>query len=173
MITKLTLLALTALLCVSMCWAQGSVKDGKSITTWTLVGEGPGEWTDQKYVTHQLDAPTKTYYAPETIARAGDIVKVWVKWDYPRGMGTLVQELGLPQDYGSLRVYMVLNCKRAEMGAITMLLYDRSGRFALSGTTDTTPKEIPDTMGSELLQYFCERTDGRPTQSPTLKKEMP
>ncbi len=77
----------------------------------------------------------------------------------------------LPQDFYQLRIYLVLDCKRSEMGAITMLLYGKDGKLALSGTTDMQPKEIPDTMGSVILRYFCERPTGKPTQIPKVKGE--
>lgn len=149
--------------------AQSSVATGKQITDWTFMADAPGEWIDAKNETHALDAPVKFYYALDTVARADDIVKLWAKWDYARGMGSLVQEYNFPQDFYSMRVYLVLDCRRSEMGAITMLLYDKAGKMVRSGTTDEQPKEIAGTLGSGLLEYFCERPTGKPTQAPTLK----
>ena len=144
-----TLLLIT-LLAVSV--SAQSVKEGKAITDWKFVSEGP---------------LIKSYIATDTIKRGGDIIKVWMRFELPHGSRDLYADT--PIDFGESRIYGLINCSQNKVQAKTMMVYDRQGNF-YAAKTDAFgwEEDRPDTIGHSVFVYFCERGE-TPTKAPTLK----
>jgi len=129
-----------------------SIKEGKQITTWTFVSEGP---------------LIKSYISPDSIKRGDDIIKVWMRFELPKGSRDLYANT--PIDFGETRVYGMLNCKASKMQSKTMLVYDRAGNFYLGKeNAGGWAEERPDSIGHSVFVYFCERGE-KATEAPTLK----
>jgi hypothetical protein len=131
-----------------------SAKEGKRITKWTPVDQG-------------ADERVKSYFAPETVRRADDVIKVWVKFEFPYGSGFLPQNT----DFGMVRAYVTLDCAQSRISLPTAITYDRNGKFVAEKEriNEAVDWEKPNTMGHAIFEYFCERPAPPPTKAPTLK----
>lgn len=145
-------LLLILALAVSVC-AQ-SVKEGKGITEWTFLADSN-------------NGTAKIYFAPKTVRRDEDIIKVWVTVEFPSGDNGLF----IPnKNSGALRVFAVFDCKNNSTRALTMLLYDTKAKVSRTRekVSDEVAHETPNTFGYVLFEYFCERGEA-PTVRPKLK----
>jgi hypothetical protein len=145
----------TLIIALALTIQAQSAKEGKRITKWTLVAEGE---------------MIKSYFAPETIRRADDVIKVWAKFELPYGSSHLLPET----DFGIVRAYIVLDCARTLMSMPTMIVYDRNGKHVdekekVEGEGNTSWEE-PNNMAHVIIQYFCERPAPKPTKAPALIK---
>jgi hypothetical protein len=140
------------LLLAAPVFAQG-VKEGREIEAWTFVSEGP---------------LVRSHFAPDTIRRNGEIIKVWMRFELPQGSRKLYADT--PIEFGEVRVYGLLNCARNEMQAKTMIAYDQNGSyFASKQNVSGWTEDKPNTISHSVFAYFCEQAAPIPAHRPTLK----
>lgn len=142
---------LITIIALAVCVQAQSAKEGKGITNWTLVATGQEQ--------------SRSYFAPETIQRGDDHIRLWTRWDL---VGTTLPML---PGVASARVYATLDCEGGRSQALTAIFYDSEGRVikAMEHLKNEWATETPNTIGHAIFAYFCEREATAPVSAPKLK----
>lgn len=138
------------LLLTVTCYAQKI--DGKKIDKWDAIARSQ-------------DEQTTFYYAPESIRRADDVIRVWTRFDFSNGSNFLVPGT----DYASIRIFATFDCQRNSTVSEDILFYDYHGKLVKSGKDNSRVDETPSTFGYAIFEYLCERRSQFPNQPPKLK----
>lgn len=105
------------------------------------------------------------YFAPESIRRNEDRISGWTRFDFPNGSSALIPDT----NWGSIRIFVVVNCDSLAAKSYEILFYDTEGRFKKKDQDNDTAKEQKGTIGWALFEYLCERRTSFPTGPPVLK----
>lgn len=147
--------ALVLVLVLIISVSAQSAKEGRAIKKWEFVAEGP---------------LIRSYYSQDSIRRSGDNIKVWMRFELPKGSSQLYSDT--PIDFGEVRIYGLLDCAKKKARAKMMMVYDRNGNFYaaqkdVQGWEDETPRSI----SYVVFEYFCERPTTPTDNPPTLKRK--
>lgn len=129
-----------------------TIKDGDKITNWTFVASG-------------RDDIAVSYFAPESVKRGEDRIRVWIRVDLPKSSASLFPGT----NFYSIRFDTELDCAGGRARSFKTLLYDQSERLARKEKGEAWIKETPDTIGYAVFQYFCEYKENPPQAPPKLK----
>lgn len=144
---------LLLIICLALTTFAQNANEGRKLAKWELVAEGP---------------LVKSYYSQESIKRAGDIIKVWMRFELPKGSSQLYADT--PIDFGEVRIYGLLDCTKNSAQVKTMMVYDRNSNFyASKNDVSGWTEDKPDSISHAVFEFFCERSTGPPTVAPTLK----
>ena len=131
------------------------IKDGDSITNWT-----------QFLKTQEMTF----YYA--SIARDGDKVGVWFKFDIPKGSYAVGMTKDTDSVFWSARAYGIVQCSESRItnGTPQVLYYDENDRLILRRyEKDSIKSEV----WAPIINAFCEQgLDKKPLTAPVLKPQV-
>jgi hypothetical protein len=160
-------LLLTLLLALSV--SAQSIKEGKAVNDWLMVFSGG---------TENAAIISNVYWSPSSIQRDGDIIKLWIKADFPASGVDIVgsSDGKLIRGVVSAREFMVIDCKKRVAGGDTEIIYFKNGRtqsrenfFGKNSATDPSNEQ---SFGQFLSGYFCEREEVQPKTPPQLKPRL-
>lgn len=148
------------LLIITLAFAANaqSLREGKELDNWKMVARG-------------YEVNVKTYFAPDTIRRNGNEIKLWAMWHFPEGVPEGLLKDAPLQDVGTFRIYLVLSCAEKRLRGTAAIVYDRKDRIIAAQKGNADVSEKPESIGNAIFNYFCEREPPPPTKPPMLKPQ--
>lgn len=136
--------------------AGQSIKDGKSFTRWESIGTSD-------------DIQAEVFYAPESVKRNGDQIKLWARWNFAKGAARNLAPDWHGPTIGSFRAFLVFRCQEKKVKGLAVVGYGLDGSILAEERGDLDIDEKPGTVGHAIFTYFCERDSKAPTTAPKLK----
>lgn len=130
-------------------------------TEWQFIGQNQSR-----------DGVINLHFAPKTIARNGDKIKVWlqIKIAYGSPFRRAWHGTGPMPDINMLRAFTMFDCKAKTMKTGEGWIYKPSGEiYQEYKHREKVEEESPGTLTWTAFEYFCEKEGKKLTGPPTLK----